>query len=332
MWHRLRSWLRQPTTPSPDAPRETSAHLLRRLHWTVLRPLATSLGGDERSLVRGPGMDLAEIREYQPGDDVRLIDWNVTARTEQPHVREAYAERALDAWLVLDLSASVDWGTAQCLKRDRLTDFVGVAGQLLGRRGHRIGAITFADQPLGMVPPGSGRVHLQRLVEAIRTAEPPQQQGATNLQAALEHTHTLLRRRSVLVVVSDFLMPDGWQPVLGRLAQRHDTVAVRLHDPRESALPDVGMVMFEDPETGTQLMVNTADAKLRERFRVAAAAQAEQLRVDLARCGVDQFAVSTDEALLGALVHFLDARRTRRSVRAQHTFGVRAGSATENRI
>ena len=298
--------------------RERPEGLLCRLDWTVLRPLATRLGGDERSLLRGPGLELTAVREYQPGDDVRQIDWNSTARTGQPCVRESLAERALDVWLVLDLSGSIDWGTAQCLKRDRLTEFAAVAGRLLGSRGHRLGALLFADRPLRIVPPATGRAHLLRLLDVVR--EQPRQagRGRTDLAAALAHAGAAFRRRSLVIVVSDFLAPDGWQAPLGTLAQRHETVAVRLHDPREGELPDVGIVTLEDPETGRQLVVDTHDRRLRERYRQAARVQADRLVADLAACGVDLLPLGTDAGLLPALVRFLDARSARRVARAEH--------------
>ena len=177
MWRKRRSTAQAgQSSPVPAAPGAPAA-LLRRLQWTVLRPLAAHLGGDQRSLVRGPGMELTEVRAYQPGDDVRHIDWTITARTDEPHVRVAYVERALDVWLVLDLSASVDWGTARCLKRDRALEFAAVAGQLLGGHGNRLGALVFADRPLGFVPPAAGRAHLVRLLTRLREA-PRQVAGA----------------------------------------------------------------------------------------------------------------------------------------------------------
>lgn len=324
-----RSWLdrlEQALFP-PPAPEETPAApplarsekmdtLLRRLDWTILRPLARYLGGEERSLVRGPGMELAEIREYQPGDDVRHIDWSVTARSDRPFVREAFVERALDAWLVLDLSGSVDWGTAQCLKRDRALEFASVAGQVLGRNGNRIAALLFADKPLGVVPPGVGRVHLVGLLSRIR--ETPRQAGRapTDLAAALAQAYTILRRRSLVLVVSDFLVPTGWQRPLGQLAQRHEVVAVRLGDPREGDLPDVGWITLEDPETGAQLTVDTGDRKLRDRFREAAQAQTEAIHADLVRCGVEELVLSTDTELLPVMIRFLNARKFQRGARS----------------
>ena len=297
---------------------EPATELLRRLDWTVLRPLASLLGGNERSLVRGPGMELDEVRAYQPGDDVRHIDWNITARTDQPFVRQARVERALDVWLLLDVSASVDWGTARCVKRERLVEFAAVAGQVLGQHGNRFGALLFAARPLSFIPPATGRSHLLRLLAGIRQHPRQVERGSTDLGAALARAHAVIRRRALIMIVSDFLVPDGWQPALRRLAQRHEVTAVRLYDPRERELPDVGLITLEDPETGKQLIVNTSDRKLRERYRQAAVTQAEQLHGELARSGVDQFELSTDADLLPALIRFLHTRRVRRAASVPH--------------
>ena len=318
MW-RSRRRDRAAQQPRPAGEGEATGGLLRRLQWTVLRPLAMALGGDEPSLVHGSGMELTEVRDYQPGDDVRHIDWNITARTDRPFVRESHVERALDVWLVLDLSASVDWGTAQCLKRDQAVEFAAVAGQLLGRHGNRLGALLFADRPLCFIPPGAGRTHLLHILASIR-GEPRQvSRGRTDIAAALSRIDIVVRRRSLILIVSDFLAPEGWQPLLSRLGERHEIVAVRLADPREAELPDVGLVTLEDPETGSQLVVDTGDHRLRARFHEAAQAQAERIRADLAGCGVDQLVLSTDAPLLPALVRFLSARRTHKLARRAPT-------------
>jgi uncharacterized protein (DUF58 family) len=296
--------------------REPIEALLRRLKWSMLRPLATRLGGDERSLIQGDGLEIVELREYQPGDDVRRIDWNVTARSDRPYVRESHVERSLDVWLLVDVSASVDWGTAECLKRDRAVELTGVTGQLLGRQGNRVGAMLFADQPRGFVPPSAGRAHLLRLLAAVREEPRQAQQGATDLAAALRRAETLLRQRSLLVVVSDFLVPNGWQQSLRRLAARHEVVATVLRDPRESELTDVGLVTFEDPETGQQLVVDTSNRRLRERFHAAALARSAALHAELRQTGADVLTVGTDEGLLPTLVRFLDDRQRRRTQRA----------------
>jgi uncharacterized protein (DUF58 family) len=291
---------------------ETPEGLLRRLQWTVIRPLASRLGGDERSLVRGFGLELSDLREYQPGDDVRHIDWNTTARTDRPYVREAYAERALDVWLVVDVSPSVAWGTARCLKRDLAVELAATVGLLRGRQGNRIGALLFAERPRALVPVGIGRAHLLRLVTCLRDEPRRDGAGRTDLAAALAQIRAFAQRRSLILIISDFLVPDGWQVALGPLAHRHEVVAVRLRDPREAEIPDVGLIAFEDPETGGQLVVDTGDRRLRERFAEAAAGQDERIRAELVRRGVDQLVLSTADDLGPALVRFLGARKYRR--------------------
>jgi uncharacterized protein (DUF58 family) len=254
-------------------------------------------------------MELAEVREYQAGDDVRHIDWNITARAAGPYVREAMAERALDAWLLLDLSASIEWGTARQRKRDLLTDFVAAVGQILLPHGHRLGALLFDAGPARIIPPAPGRHGMVRLLSSLQAQPRQARDGATDLAAALAHIAPLLRRRALVIVVSDFLVPVGWQTALGRLAARHEVVAVRLRDPREGSLPDVGLVTLEDPETGRQITVDTTDARLRARFAAAAEAQSARIVADLAACNVATLVLDTDADLLPPLVRFLTVRR-----------------------
>ena len=327
MWHRLRG------RPPGRAPAAAAAHrhvtdrpaaghtpdaVLRRLEWTILRPLARYLGGEERSLVRGPGMELSEIREYQPSDDPRFIDWSVTARSERVYVREAFVERALDAWLVVDVSSSVDWGTVHSTKRGRAVEFAAIAGRLLGRNGNRVGAVLFADRPLGIVPPGAGRPALLQLLRQIQEAPHQERIGPTDLTSALHRANSIIQRRSLVLVITDFLAPDGWQRPLGQLAQRHEVVAVRLEDPRELDLPDIGYVTFEDPETGMQITVDTGDRKLRQRYHDAAAARSAEVHQRLAGTGVDELVLSTGSEMLPEVVRFLNARRYRRGRQAAH--------------
>jgi uncharacterized protein (DUF58 family) len=294
---------------------ELTRTLLRRLRWSVVQPLATRLNGDERSKLVGPGVEFAGVREYQPGDDIRRIDWNLTARSNTPFIREAQADGAIDVWLVVDVSPSVDWGTGLCLKRYRAIELAAVAGQLLGRHGNRLGLLLFADRPIGIVPPGTGRAHLERVVGRLRLQPRSLARGHTDLSAALTSIRRLVRRPSLIVLTSDFLVPEGWAAPLRLLAQRHEVVAARLRDARESSLPDVGVVTFEDPETGEQLTVDTGSRALRERFSRAAAAQAQRIDNVLAGCGVDQLVLGTDEPMLPVLAAFLDARRRRRGAR-----------------
>lgn len=315
------AWLRpldtpRPPVPAPVAPEELPDALLRRLRWAVARRLATRVGGDERSAFRGPGLELTEVREYRAGDDVRHIDWNLTARTGDPHVRESLAERALDVWLLLDLSASVEWGTARRRKRDLLADFVAAAGQILAPHGHRIGALCFAGAPGRVIPPAAGRRGLTRLLALLRGHPRTGPDGPTDLAAAVAHAAPLLRRRALVIVVSDFLVPDGWQRPLARLAARHEVVAVRLRDPREGALPDVGLVTLEDPESGRQLTIDTADRRLRERFATAATTQSGRILADLAGCGAATLELDTGGELAPPLVRFLAMRRRARGGRS----------------
>lgn len=295
----------------------SAGNLLRRLEWTVLRPLASRLGGDERSLLLGPGMEIDELREYQPGDDVRQMDWNMMARLGKPYVRQSRVTRALDVWLALDVSPSVNWGTARMLKRERAVEFITVVGQIFLRHNHHVGALLFADSPLSMIPPAAGQQHLLRLVGAAMEGVNPSGSRATDLRAALARFERVLPRRSFIILVTDFLAPPGWQSVLLRLVQRHEVVAVCLRDPRESELPDVGVIALEDPETGRQLVVDTGNAALRERFHAAAAEQAARLRSDLSAAGVDLLELSTGDDLLPALVRFLEKRRSQAALRTR---------------
>jgi uncharacterized protein (DUF58 family) len=318
---------RQPSAQVAGAP----SALLSRLQWTVLRPIATYLGGDERSIVRGFGPEFTEVREYQPGDDVRHIDWNITARTDRPFVREAHVERALDVWLVLDMSASVTWGTADCLKRDRMIEFAAVISHVLGRHGNRVGALVFADRPLSFVAPSAGRSHILRMMAALQ-AEPAQAAtGDTDLRSALIQASAVIRRHSLVLVVSDFLAPEGWQTAIGSLAQRHEVVGVRLRDPREGELPDVGFVTLENPETGEQIFVDTSDRQLRERFQRAGLAQDQAIGAALAHYAVDQLLLRTDESLLPAVISFVEQRRRRRVQGARSATGALRGTAQAQR-
>jgi uncharacterized protein (DUF58 family) len=302
-------WRRRRAQPPERERHEPVEQMLRRLDWTVLRPIALRPGGDLRAVVRGSGLDLAEIREYQPGDDVRHLHWSATARTGLPHVRQTYAERALDVWLLVDVSPSVDWGTARRTKRSHVQELVAAISQVAGRHNNRVGALLFAERPLDVLPPALGRPHLFRLLARLREAPRRSERGQTDLGAALDLARTAIRRPSVVVIVSDLLVADGWAGALGRLASRHEVVVLRVVDPREHALPDVGIVTLEDPETGEQLLVDTADARLRTRFAEAARAQADRIDRQLAARGVRRVVASTDADLLPPLLELLDRRR-----------------------
>jgi uncharacterized protein (DUF58 family) len=226
-----------------------------------------------------------------------------------PHVRQTYAERALDVWLLVDVSPSVDWGTARRTKRSHAQELVAAIAQVVGRHNNRVGGLLFAERPLDVLPPAVGRHHLLRLLSKLREAPRRTEPGRTDLTAALDLARSVIRRPSVVLVVSDLLVDDGWADALGKLAARHEVVVLHVVDPRESELPDVGIVTFEDPETGEQLVVDTASGRLRERFAAAARAQRERIDRALATRGVRQIIASTDADLLPPLLDLLDRRR-----------------------
>ena len=294
-------------SPSPSDP-ET---LLRKLEWTVLRRLDGLLQGDYRTLFRGFGLDLADLREYQYHDDVRHIDWNVTARLQTPYVREYIEDREVSAWFLLDLSASVDFGSSAKRKRAVSQDFVTVLARLLTRHGNRIGAILYGDKVDTVIPARGGRRQVLHLLHRMTTrAETPRSQG-TKLQDLLTHAMSIVPRRSLMFVVSDFISEPGWGKALGHLAKRHETIAVRLYDPLERVLPDLGMVIVEDSETGEQLFVDTHDRGFRRRFAEAAERRENEVRDALVSAGVDALELATDDDIPGAIMRFADLRKRR---------------------
>ncbi|SCK40017.1 Uncharacterized conserved protein (some members contain a von Willebrand factor type A (vWA) domain) [Variovorax sp. HW608] len=287
---------------------------LRRLEWTVIRRLDGLLQGDYRTLMRGTGLDLADLREYQHHDDVRHIDWNVTARLQTPYVRVFTEDREMAAWFVLDLSRSVDFGSGARAKREISAGFVGVIARLLTRHGNRVGAMLYGSDVEAVIPPRTGRRHVLQLLHAMQRRSSKaevNQQGMTRLAELLQAAAVLMPRRSTVFVVSDFLSEPGWERPLGRLAQRHDVVAVRLFDPLEIDLPDLGLVPLRDAETGEQLWVDTHDAGFRKRFARLAAEREVTLRESLAKVGVDTLELSTDDDLVEAIVRFADMRKRR---------------------
>jgi uncharacterized protein (DUF58 family) len=290
-------------------PTETPTQLIKRLNWTVLRPLAQALGGYERSMAFGPGAELEEMREYRPGDDVRNMDWNVTARMGLPYVRLGRIERAADVWFVLDVSQSLNWGTHNMLKRERALEFAVVLSNLLGRFGNRVGGLLFADKPLQFVPPGAGREHLLRLTAAAQEATRHRQSNPTDLSAALHRAFGLMQNKALLFIITDFLTRSTWQQKLRKLDERHEVVCVHVYDPRERELPDTGLMTFQDPETGRQLTIDTRDAGLRERYAKAAAAQAERVRKDVLDSGSEYLSLGTHDSLLRVLVRYINQRK-----------------------
>ena len=282
--------------------------LRRRMTWPVWRRLGRHLGGSERSMRYGHGVEYADVREYQPGDDPRWIDWNLTARGDRTYVRVAELELAIDAWLLIDVSRSLQWGTSRCLKEQVATEFAAAALELLGRNGNRVGALFFNDRTF-LVPPRGGRPHRLRLLSYLDQAQREAGPAATNLAGFLERANSVIRRRSLVILITDFLSADGWTRPLARLALRHEAVAVHVVDPREHEIPDVGIATFEDPETGRQLTVDTSSAALRARFQKRAAEQQEEISRQLVQCRVPELRLSTQDDTLERLADYLHRRR-----------------------
>jgi uncharacterized protein (DUF58 family) len=289
----------------------TPEHILRRLEWTVIRRLDGLLQGDYRTLMRGAGLDLADLREYQHGDDVRHIDWNVTARLQTPYVREYTEDREVAAWFLLDLSASVDFGSNEVRKRAVAADFVALISRLLTRHGNRVGAILYGTGVDEMIPARCGRRHVLHLMQRILNRPDITSEGETRLLDLLLAGANFLQRRSTVFIVSDFISVSGWEQALGQLARRHEVTAVRLSDPLESDLPDLGLLTLEDAETGEQILVDTHDRQFRSQLKQLAAAREATLRQSLARAGVDALELSTDDDLFDAVLRFTDLRKRR---------------------
>ena len=298
----------------PTSARVPVDELMRRARWPILRRLGFHPGGDERSRFRGAGIEYSDVREYQAGDDPRTIEWNITARSDRPFVRESQPDRGADVWLLIDVSRSLDWGTARVLKRQLAVEFVAAVGQLLVSRGNRVGALLFDNRVRAIVPPSSGRTALLRLVARLETAGAGESEP-TDLARVVSEAGRLMRRSSLVMLLTDFMSADGWQRPLSSLALRHEVVAVWLFDPREREIPDVGVVTFEDPETGRQLIVDTRDARLRSRFADAALEQREAIRAQLQRCRVGVAEFGTSSELVPQLVRFIKERDAQRSVR-----------------
>ena len=305
---------------SPPKPiTEGAGQLLRRLEWTVLRRLDGLLQGDYRTLMRGTGMDLADLREYQHHDDVRHIDWNVTARLQIPHVRVFTEDREMNAWFLLDLSPSMDFGSGEQRKRGVSTEFVAVLSRLLTRHGNRVGAMLYGAGVDTVIPARGGRQHVLQMLHTLQTrpeSSSTSASGPTLLHELLDAAARGIRRRSTIFVVSDFITESSWEKPLGMLAQRHEVTAVRLTDPLELELPDLGLIPIRDAETGEQLLVDTGNAGFRKRFARIAAQREAELRQSLGRAGVDTLELSTDDDLVSALMRFTDLRKRRSRVSA----------------
>lgn len=290
----------------------TPERILQRLDWQVIRRLDGLLQGDYRSLWRGFGVDFADLREYQAEDDIRYIDWNVTARLATPYVRQYIEDREITGWFLLDLSPSVDFGTSRVLKQSMLIDFVATLARLLTRHGNHVGAMFYASNVERVIPARAGRIQVLQIVNSLLKQPHRMRAEFTDLGVLLRAGLNSIKRRSLIFLISDFISVPGWEASLSLLNQRHEVVVVRLSDPREAELPDVGSMIMEDSETGEQIYVDTHDPLLRSRFKTAALAREAALRIAFRRSGVDSLWLSTDEDLVSAIVRFAALRERRR--------------------
>ena len=301
-----------PPHKAAAADRATPDRILHQLEWRVIRRLDGLLQGDYRTLFYGAGTDFADLREYEPRDDIRHIDWNVTARMNSPYVRQYVEDRDITAWFLLDLSPSMGFGPVERPKDLVLTDFVATLARLLTRSGNRIGAILYNNQIEQTIPPRSGRNQVLRLMrDLLRESQAPV--GATtDLNELLNAGLNTLKRRSLVFVISDFISEAGWERPLALLNRRHELIAIRLYDPHETDLPNAGMIVVEDAETGEQLMVDTGNLVFRRRFQEAAQRREAALKETIQRTGVDLFAISTEEDLVSAIMRMAGLRKKRR--------------------
>ena len=313
-------------TPAARAPRAAQERLLLRLEWRVVRRLDGRLAGSYRTAHRGTGTDLAGLREYVEGDDARHIDWNVTARLNEPQLRLFHEDRELTVWLVLDRSASMTVGAPGRGKHDVVSELALVLARLFGRGGNRVGALLY-DVPGGQVrtvPPGTGRRHALRIgaelartelarTELARKGGNGRRGSTTDLAAMLDAVAKLARRRALIVVISDFIGDGDWERSLLRLVPRHEVVALRVIDTADDELPDAGLVVVEDAETGEQLVIDSGDPLLRARVRAGAEERDARLAAGMRRAAVPLHRIDTSADLATALIEVVASTRRRRA-------------------
>jgi uncharacterized protein (DUF58 family) len=293
--------------------------LLRRLEWQVVRRLDGRLQGAYRTVFRGTGIDVTDLRTYTPEDDVRHIDWNVTARLDEPYVRQYTEDRELTAWLVLDRSASMRFGAGgqgedAHGKDSLLTELAVCLGRLFTQDGNRVGAVLYDNRVQRVIPPRTGRTHILRVTHELTRPAPPGPDGRTTDLAAMLHlVASTARRRSLVFVISDFIGDLNWEPALTLLTGRHEVVAIRVVDPVELDLPDLGLVLVEDAETGEQLLADTSDPLFRRRLRAEVDAREAAIASAMRRAGVAAHRIGTDDDLVEALVDMVRQAKRRRA-------------------
>lgn len=292
--------------------------LARHLRWRLLKRMPGLAQGEFLSLARGSGFDLVHLSPYQAGDDVRRIDWNASARTGELQVRQLQEDRDLTCWLIADLSASQSAGLGAVSKRDQLMQTAGIVIDSVGQRGNRLGLWIDDGQvrPCALVPARSGRAHQLKLIERLQAHRPPEPVQASHLGRLFRQVSSHLKRRSLVIVLSDFLScepePEAWRPALAALARRHDVIAVHLEDPSEWTLPSTGHLMVEDAETGEQIWVDVDDEIFRSRYAQALIDERNDVRAALQRSGVRHLSLQVDQDPLRTLSLWLRRPARRR--------------------
>ncbi|MDG2422918.1 MAG: DUF58 domain-containing protein [Phycisphaerales bacterium] len=282
---------------------------IRRIEITTSRVVDELLAGQYHSAFKGMGMEFEEVREYQVGDDVRRIDWNVSARAGKPHVKTFREERELTVMLLVDMSASQSFGTGEQMKRDLVAEVCATLAFSAIKNNDNVGLICFTDKVEKFVPPRKGSRHVLRVIRELLAFEP--EGTGTNLDAAMEYLTRIQKRKCVAFLVSDF-EDEGWERAAQVASRRHDLIAVDIHDPRESELPDVGLVELEDNETGQLVLVDTSSAKVRRAISEASSERLEARRQWMLRNRIDQLALDTDQPFVETLSQFFRAREARR--------------------
>jgi uncharacterized protein (DUF58 family) len=300
---------RTPDRPGPGAMPEA---LLRALDLRVGHRIDGLLAGEHRTASVGLGTEIAQVREWEPGDDVRRIDWNATARTGDVQVRVDVAERALTSWLLLDVSPSMTFGTADRRKWDVAEGVAVALGHLASRRGNRIGVVTFGGGAPQILRPRQGRAGLLGVLLSVRRDPETQHVGQTSLGEGLSQVARVARQRAVVAVVSDFRGPRDWRAPLLRLAFRHEVLAIEIRDPREQEIPNLGHVWLVDPETGRRAQVDTGRRRVRERFASVADAERADVARELSSLELAHAVLSTAGDWLRPFAAFLERGRRRR--------------------
>lgn len=282
---------------------------VRRLHIRTRRQVDHLVAGEYTSVFKGRGMEFEEVREYVPGDDVRAIDWNVTARMQRPFVKEFREEREMVVMILVDVSRSGDFGTTGRLKSELAAELAATLAFTATRNNDKVGLVLFTDRVERFVPPQKGRGHVWRVIREILLHE--RRGRGTDLGEALDFLNRLVRRKAVVFVISDFLETGGWERALRLANRRHDLVVFRVSDPRESKLPDVGFIAVEDAEDGRRAWLDTGSATVRKRWALEARKRSEQLQTELRRLNVDLVEMSTDESVSAPLVRYFRQRERR---------------------